>query len=225
MKKPAQLPLSLPFPPVLTKEQFIVSDANAEAFAFINSWSDRNVSVAAVYGPAGCGKSHLASIWCERSGAALLPATELSISAVQYRAPRVIEDVDAAAPTDERDSALFAAMQTAGPDSPLLLTGHLPPSCWPCTFPDLASRFSAVLAVAVRIPDESVLQGLAQKLFADRQLPVPDEVIAHMLSVLERSPAAVREFVAEADEAALAESRPLNLTLVRKLLAARPAAS
>ena len=196
MKKPAQLPLSLWFPPALSQEEFIISSANARAFAFVNSWPEWTVNVSAVYGPAGCGKTHLAYIWCEKSGATLLSARGLGVSAVQNQAPRVIEDVDAAEPTDERDSALFAAMQTAGPEAPLLLTGLAPPSRWSCKLPDLASRFSALPAVAVRVPDERVLGGLAQKLFADRQLPVPDDVIALMLRVLERSPAAVREFVA-----------------------------
>jgi chromosomal replication initiation ATPase DnaA len=84
----------------------------------------------------------------------------------------------------------------------------------------LASRFSSLIALPVRIPDERVLAGLAQKLFADRQLLVPDDVIERILLALERSPAAVRAFVAEADAAALAEARPVNLSLVRRLLAA-----
>ena len=222
MKKPAQLPLSLPFSPALSREQFIVSSANAEAFAFLERWPDWNVPVAALFGPIGCGKTHLASIWCAKSSATACSAREISLSTVQWRAPRVIEDIDSVEPTHERDSAMFAAMQTASADAPLLLTGVAPPSGWPCVLPDLASRLSATVAVAVRVPDESVLAGLAQKLFADRQLPVPEDVIAHMLKVLERSPAAMREFVAEADAAALAEARPVNLSLVRRLLAARP---
>lgn len=225
MRKPAQLPLSLPFSPAFSREEFIVARANAEALSFIESWPDWTVPIAALYGPAGCGKTHLAAIWREKTGAALLFARELNGSKVQGRAARVIEDVDAAEPTAERDSALFAALQTADPHAPLLLTGLAPPSQWPSTLPDLASRFSALLAVPVRVPDERVLAGLAQKLFADRQLPVPDDVIAHILTVLERSPGAVREFVAEADAAALADARPLNLFLVRKLLAARRAGS
>jgi chromosomal replication initiation ATPase DnaA len=221
MKKPAQLPLDLPFSPALSREEFIVSPANAEALAFIERWPDWSVPIAALYGPAGCGKTHLASIWRTTSGAELVSARELRVSTVQSQTPRVIEDIDATEPTRERDSVLFAAMQTAGADVPLLLTGVAPPSHWPCALPDLASRFSAVVAVSLRVPDESVLAALAQKLFADRQLPVPEDVIAHMLLVLERSPAAVRAFVAEADAAALAEARPVNLFLVRRLLAAR----
>jgi hypothetical protein len=40
------------------------------------------------------------------------------------------------------------------------------------------------------------------------------------LRALERSPAAVREFVARADAKALAEGRSINSALVRELLAA-----
>ena len=221
MKKAAQLPLALSFSPALSREEFIVSPANAEAFAFIESWPAWSVSIAALYGPTGCGKTHLASIWREKSGAELLCAGGLSLSAVQEPRPYVIEDVDAAEPTRERDAALFAAMRRAGPHVPVLLTGVATPSDWLCVLPDLASRFSAIVALPLRIPDESALAGLAHKLFADRQLLVPDEVIERMLLALERSPAAVREFVAEADAAALAEARPVNLSLVRRLLAAR----
>ena len=60
---------------------------------------------------------------------------------------------------------------------------------------------------------------LAAKLFADRQLVVPDAVIAHMIRSLERSPGAIRDFVARADLRALAEKRPVNLQLIRALMA------
>jgi chromosomal replication initiation ATPase DnaA len=60
---------------------------------------------------------------------------------------------------------------------------------------------------------------LARKLFADRQLSVPDAVVTQMIRALERSPAAVRDFVARTDVAALAAKRPVTLGLIRELLA------
>jgi chromosomal replication initiation ATPase DnaA len=57
------------------------------------------------------------------------------------------------------------------------------------------------------------------KLFADRQLVVPQAAIARMLQTLERSPAAIRQFVEQADAKALAEGRPVNAALIRDLLA------
>ena len=57
---------------------------------------------------------------------------------------------------------------------PLLLTGQEPPAAWRSSLPDLASRFSALLAFPLWAPDEALLAALARKLFADRQLAVPD---------------------------------------------------
>jgi chromosomal replication initiation ATPase DnaA len=223
--KPTQLPLAFPFSPVLSRENFIVSPANAEALAFIEAWPDWNVSIAAIYGPPGCGKTHLAAIWQAMSGARRLLASDVKLSTLREQRAKVIEDIDAAEPTQGCDSALFTAMQTAGPDAPLLLTGAAPPSQWPCILPDLASRFSALVALPVRTPDEGVLTGLAQKLFTDRQISVPEEVIERMLLVLERSPAALRAFVADVDAAALSEARPVSISLVRRLLEAHQAGS
>jgi chromosomal replication initiation ATPase DnaA len=221
MRTPAQLTLVLPFSEALTREDFIVSGANAKALAFVESWPDWISPVAAVYAPPGCGKTHLTSIWQAKSGAEQFVAATLGLSAVREQRPRIIEDIDTAVPTRERDIALFAAMQVAGKHAPLLLTGITPPSEWPCILPDLASRFSTIVAVPMGNPDETMLAGLARKLFTDRQLMVPDEVIEQMLVVLERTPAAVRAFVAEADSAALAEARPVNISMVRRLLTTR----
>jgi chromosomal replication initiation ATPase DnaA len=223
--KTTQLSLALAFAPIHSRENFIVSAANAEAVAFIESWPDWSVSIAALYGPAGSGKSHLASIWQTMSGARRLLASEVTPSMFGEQQATIVEDIDAQDATEERDTALFAAMQTAGPDVPLLLTGTAPPPHWPYILPDLASRFSALVALPLRTPDEHVLAGLAHKLFADRQLAVSDEVIERMLLVLERSPAALRVFVAELDAAALSEARPVSPSMVRRLLAAHQAGS
>ena len=63
--------------------------------------------------------------------------------------------------------------------------------------------------------------GLAVKLFADRQVQVPETVVLHMIRELERSPGAIRDFVARADAAALAQKRPITLSLIKDLLADR----
>ena len=59
---------------------------------------------------------------------------------------------------------------------------------------------------------------LAQKLFRDRQLSVPDAHIDRILGVVERSPRAIRQFVATADSRALAQGRAVNSGLIRELL-------
>ena len=220
-----QLPLDLPVRRSFARSDFLRSESNIAAFEWVDRWPDWPSAAVALYGPMGCGKTHLASIWQAMTGARRISANDVSLAAVRRRAALVIEDVDSAEATRDRDSVLFAAMQTAGHQFPLLLTGIATPPHWPCVLPDLASRFSAIAALQVQAPDDRLLAGLARKLFADRQLVVTDEVIDHMLFLLERSPGTVRDFVAEADAAALSEARPVNHSLVRRLLAARQGSS
>ena len=204
-----------------TREDFVSSLASAPALAFIDSWPHWPVAVAALHGPPGSGKSHLAAIWQARSNAQTVPARELSGSLFSRdpALPLIVEDVDSAHVSPARDAALFSLLEHAQPHVPVLLTGHEPPSAWKTSLPDLASRFSALLAFPLWAPDDELLAAIARKLFNDRQLTVPDAVIERMVKSLERSPAAIRDFVAQADERALAEGRPINLALVRDMLA------
>jgi len=204
----AQLVLPLGIRPALGRDDLIVGDGNRAAVAFIDSWPDWPTQAAALHGPAGSGKSHLAAIWAARAGAAIVEASALDGTSV---APLVVENVDEVT----SGAAIFALLESG---KPLLLTGRAPPSEWQVALPDLASRFGAMLAFALWAPDDALLAGLARKLFADRQLQVPDAAIAQMIHALERSPAAIRDFVARADEAALSRKRAITPGLIRELL-------
>ena len=215
----------IPFPfeqrSALTREDFHSSPANAPALAFIDSWPAWQIAAAVLHGPPGSGKSHLVAVWQAQSNAQIVPARDLAraAGAIDSARPIAIEDFDSANASMTRDAALFALLERSRPAAPVLLTGREPPIEWKTLLPDLASRFSAMLAFPLWAPDDALLASIARKLFDDRQLSVPDPVIEKMIRSLERSPAAIRDFVARADRKALAEGRRINLSLVREMLA------
>ncbi len=211
----AQIPLPLQMPARLGRADFIVGPGNSAAVAFIDQWPDWPTPAAALFGPSGSGKSHLARVWAERAGAVVIAAAELSAAALAEAAPLVIEDVERRA--ESAEPVLFALLERG---HRLLLTALETPVAWTTSIPDLRSRFDALLAFGLWAPDEALLEALAKKLFADRQLAVPDAVVTQMIRALERSPAAVRDFVARADAAALAQKRAITPGLIRELLAA-----
>jgi len=212
----AQLVLPLETAPALGRADFIVADANREAVAFIDSFPNWPSPVAALHGPAGSGKSHLVAAWAKQARAEIVEVSALDETFLQPGdAPLAIENVDAVTPERARDAVLFAAIERGGA---ILFTGREPPSTWQATMPDLVSRYRALLSFPLWAPDDALLSALARKLFADRQLTVPDAVIARMILSLERSPRAIRDFVARADARALAEKRAVTVGLVRKLL-------
>ena len=226
MTVPSQIPLPLVLRPASGREDFIVAPGNEAAVGFIDSWPDWPVGIAVLHGPSGSGKSHLIAVWQERSHAQSLKCNELcedEIAALDLQRPIAIEDVDVAGPSAGRDEALFALLERAQLGVHILLTGREPPQAWGTAMPDLGSRFSALLAFPLWQPDDALMEALARKLFTDRQLEVADSVIMRMIRSLERSPAAIRDFIAEADAKALAEKRPVSLGLIRELLAAREA--
>jgi chromosomal replication initiation ATPase DnaA len=206
----SQLALPLQTRPAMGRADFLVAPGNAQAVAFVDSWPGWPAPAAALHGPPASGKSHLAAVWASRAGAAIIAAADLREAP---QGPLVIEDVESIA----SEPALFAALESG---TPLLLTAQSHPSAWAARLPDLLSRYRALLSFPLWTPDDTLLAGLAAKLFADRQLAVPPAVVAHMIGRLERSPAAIRDFVARADARALAEKRPVNLALIRDLLAA-----
>jgi chromosomal replication initiation ATPase DnaA len=214
----AQLALPLQTAPALGRADFIVAPGNAHAVAYIDSFPRWPSHAAALHGPPGSGKSHLVAAWSQASGAAVIEAAELGDAFVRALAPGravAVENVDRAAGT-AHEAPLFALFNR---HEPLLLTGLEPPGAWRATLPDLASRFGAVLAFPLWTPDDALLAALTRKLFTDRQLAVPDPVIMRILRSVERSPAAIRDFVARADARALAEKRPVTVSLVAGLLA------
>lgn len=216
---PSQLPLPLELRAAVSRADFIVAPANQAAVAFVDSWPDWPVTIAALCGPAGSGKTHLVEAWKERSGAQIVAAGSLdeeALAAIDRSRPLAVESVDSAAPSAMRDRALFELME--GAVSSILFTGREAARDWPTVLPDLGARFSALLFFTLWAPDDALLAALARKLFADRKLVVPEQAIARMVRGLERSPAAIREFVAEADAKSLAEGRAINDGLVRELL-------
>ena len=209
-----QLVLPLPSQPALGRADFLVAPGNAQAVAFLDSWPRWSAPAALLHGPAASGKTHLAGVWAKAANAALFDAED--ISALPSSGAVVIENVDAAL-TPALESALFALLERG---APLLLTAQAPASAWPLTLPDLKSRAAALLSFGLWAPDEALLTALAVKLFADRQLQVPEGVIRQMLAGLDRTPGAVRGFIAALDAKALSEKRPINQGLIRELMAA-----
>jgi chromosomal replication initiation ATPase DnaA len=214
-----QLALALDHPESFAREDFLSGPSNAAAFALIDSWPDWPNRSAALVGPEGSGKSHLAAIWAGESGARFLAGRALGATDLPgslATGALVIEDA-AAGEFDER--ALFHLLNLAREEEAfLLITARTPPVGWPVGIRDLGSRLKALPVFAVSAPDDVLLRAVLVKLFADRQLAVDESLVSYLVKRIERSFAAAREVVACLDQEAMRQQRPLTRALAAELL-------
>jgi chromosomal replication initiation ATPase DnaA len=100
----------------------------------------------------------------------------------------------------------------------LLLMSRAPAMRLDIGLPDLASRLKALPAVAMGVPDDTLLAGLLGKLFSDRQVLVSDKVIAYLVPRIERDFSAMGQLVADIDQQALEKQKPVTVPLVADVL-------
>ncbi len=211
--------LALPFDPAPRFEpgDFIEAASNAEARAWLARTADWPLGRLAVWGPPGCGKTHLLHGWALREGAEILRGPEIDAELVPAPPahPLAIDEADATP-----EYALLHLLNAAGEaGQPVLLASNTPPGRWDVALPDLASRLRAMTAVAIAAADDELLRLLFRRLLVERHLAVPEPVQEHLLRHLPRTPAALRLAAARLDRAAFSARAQITRPLAAAALA------
>ena len=220
MSRGDQLVLDLGHRPAFGREDFLVAPSNAAAVAWLDRWPAWPAPALAIYGPGGCGKSHLAQVWRARSDALEIARASLATGGLGGRlgAARAAFVEDADRGVDE-EALLHLHNLLAERGGHLLVTAREGPARWTLRLADLRSRLIAAPAVAVAAPDEALIAALLVKLFADRQLQINADLVAYLVARMERSFEAARLLVGALDQAALAAHRRITVPLARAVLA------
>ncbi len=211
-----QLRLKLEHPASFSRDGFIVSSSNRDAAATVDGWSGEIGGALALIGPPGSGKTHLASAWAARTGAVVLQADGLADTPLDRVAgPMLLDGADVVA----HGEAFFHLLNKATrPGSALLLTGRTPPTAWPVQVQDLRSRLNALPVAQLLEPDDAILSGVLVKLFLERSIRPPQDLLAYLVRRIQRSVPAAQGVVAALDEAAAAEHRAVSRSLAREIL-------
>jgi chromosomal replication initiation ATPase DnaA len=217
--QPRQLAFALPHAESLTRDNFLEGPANEPGLALVESWPDWPNRTMLLVGPEGSGKSHLATIWAEQSGARSTAAHALNAAAVPgalATGALVVEDLRQRE-FDER--AMFHLLNLAREDeASVLITARVAPAAFEVELRDLRSRLRAIPVVSLLPPDDLLFRSLIVKFCADRQMNIDETVVGYLTTRLERSYAAVRRAVDLLDSEALRLGRPVTRALAAELL-------
>jgi chromosomal replication initiation ATPase DnaA len=216
---PRQLAFTLPHAESLTRDNFLEGPANAAALALIDAWPEWPSRTMMLVGPEGSGKSHLAAIWADESGARSTAAHALGAADVPdalTTGALVVEDLR---PREVDERALFHLLNLAREQAAfVLMTGRMSPSAMEVDLRDLGSRLRALPTVSLSPPDEQLFRALIVKFCADRQLAIDESVVSYLVSRIERSTAAARRAIEFLDSEALRQGRPVTRALAAELL-------
>lgn len=215
-----QLTFDLPVETAQGVTDFLVTPSNQAAMAMIEGWAHWPNRKLVLAGAPGTGKTHLAHVWAELSGAEIIDARHIGGAVIEALAGGsvVVENVDQIAGDRAAETALFHLHNLIlAEEGWLLLTASDAPSRWGLCLPDLRSRMEATTLARLDVPDDMLLSAVLVKLFDDRQISVNANLVEYLLPRMERSLAAAAELVEALDRMALAEQRPVTRALAQRL--------
>lgn len=208
-----QIPLDLELPDRFSRDNFAVNSALKDVLDLLASpqtWISPHLIL---HGAAGTGKTHLAHIFAEETGAHFLTAEAThSLDLASLNGSYAVDDAENAA-----EEALFHLsnhVQKSGQQ--LVLTTEIQPISWQTALPDLGSRLRAMRLIVLPEPDEELLADVLKKLFAQRLIQPSDDTLAYLSARIERSVPAAQKIVTELEQHA--NGRAFNKTLVRNFL-------
>lgn len=210
-----------------SRADFMVSECNQEALNMVEMWPNWPFFAVLIYGPQGCGKTHLAHIFGEHICKHLKTPFKLKIINAQDLKGKNLTKlhrenpclaVENLSPKADNETLfhLFNLYQNEG--GFILFTSPLAPARMNFPLADLKSRLKIIPSVAVTKPDDDMLSALIIKLFTDRQITITPEVLSYILSNTERSFSYVQHLVAEADAISLTYQCAVTVNVIKKAL-------
>ena len=225
-----QLPLSLGLQHLPSLDDFIVGHNQVVIDALQRSLEGDGEAILYLFGPAGCGRSHLLQGQCALAEEHGLQCAYLGLSDRATLSPEMLEgletldliavdDIQLIAGDSAWEEALFVLFNRCRDlGTRMIFSADCGPAALPIRLPDLRSRLAWGLSLSLRALDDKGRLELLQLLAARRALKLPDDVARYLLERTPRHPSDLADTIARLDQASLAEKRRLTIPFVRDSL-------
>ena len=213
-----QLILKFPSQQAYKKEDFYVSPSNQEAYDFINSWPHWIKRIVNIFGPASSGKSHLLSIFKNKTSCLQVDSSKLNEKTffeLKTREALIIENLN----ENISEKVLYSLWNIALQDNKyLLITSRKKITLYKFKLQDLASRINSSLIIGINLPSDDLIGVIIAKSFSDKQIKVEKKHIDYIIKRIDRSYEKISQFILTLDKYSLKKGSPFGLKMIKEVL-------
>ena len=213
-KKMSQLIFKFPFKTTYFENDFYVSTNNFEAYKLIESWPDWPDKWINIYGPTGCGKTHLSKILERKIYSLVLNAEKIFPNVSKFKSI-IIDNLD----KNIDEKSFFSLLNfTKQFDIAVLILTKIPLKDFDINLVDLKSRFNSFISFGIDLPTDELLKVIITKSFSDKQITITDKNLNYIVNNIERSYEKVFKFIKDIDDLSLSSGKAININLIKKVL-------
>ena len=215
----SQLVFKFPFKTKYYEQDFYVSSNNFSAYKLIESWPNWPGKWVNIFGPKGCGKSHLSNILKQKiNSIEILDAKNLSDSKISNF--EKIECLIIDNYYENIDEKLFYSIlnQLKQLENYVVVNSIYPIKNNKFNLKDLKSRVDSFINLGIELPTDELLRVIISKSFSDKQIEITPKITEYIIKNIERSYEKVFKFVREIDNLSLSSGKSININLIKKVL-------
>tara|TARA_Y100000591_G_C21836053_1_gene702562 strand:+ start:2035 stop:2694 length:660 start_codon:yes stop_codon:yes gene_type:complete len=215
----SQLIFKFPFKTKYFEEDYYVSSSNFAAYKLIESWPKWPDKWVNIYGPKGCGKTHLSNILKKKINLVkILNANQINndiISEIQKLDCLVIENYDKNIEENLFYSTLNHLKQL---NTYVVINSELSLKNMKFKLKDLSSRTKNFVSLGIDLPTDELLRVIISKHFSEKQIDLGTNVSEYIINNIERSYEKIDKFIKEIDDLSLSSGKSININLIKKVL-------
>ena len=214
----SQLIFKFPFKATYFERDFYVSSNNFAAYQLIEScpnWPDKWINI---FGPNGCGKTHLSNILKKKINSKYIIAKDIvekDLLQIDNYDCIIIDNYE----ENIKEKFLYSALNHYKQLNKYIVINTIKPiQKFNINLIDLKSRFKSFIQIGIDFPTDDLLKVIISKSFSDKQIDLNTRNLEYILKNIDRSYDKVFEFIKDLDEKSLSTGKSININLIKKVL-------
>ncbi|OUW10879.1 MAG: hypothetical protein CBD26_04130 [Candidatus Pelagibacter sp. TMED166] len=215
----SQLIFKFPFKTKYYEQDYYVSSNNFSAYRLIESWPNWPDKWVNIFGPKGCGKTHLTNILNKKIKKIKIfdakTIDKVNMSELDNLKCLIIDNYEQNIDENFFYSILNHFKQL---DSYVVVNSVIPIKSMSIKLKDLNSRTDGFVSLGIELPTDDLLRVIISKSFSDKQINLSPKISEYIIKNIDRSYEKVFKFIKEIDDLSLSSGKSININLIKKVL-------